>query len=130
MFDIDAKLCYSYLDGLLNSYCISLDKERQFYFERLLNDESKFKDLPDYIKKSCRQKLIKDGFIIESNNYYSASLEGILFNENGAYAGKKNRDSISVTLQSLQTWVIALGTIGLFLLEGVKYMVSLCTCHG
>ncbi len=48
--------------------------------------------------------------IFDSEKKYRITFEGKLLNESGGYRWKIKRESTLTNLQSLQTWVIAIGT--------------------
>ena len=87
---------------------------------------------------SIINKLEKDGYvhsnisdqkdiIFKTDKKYMISFEGKLLNENGGYRYKKKRDSISASLQLVQTWAIALGTVLAGLYALYQIIIALTT---
>ena len=101
----------------------------QTYIEYVITD----KEIPPCeLLEVIVKKLIKDGFIDEytpfntddmgiSIHSYSATFEGVIFSKQGGYTNQKQRLIISNNLKKLTTGTVALGSIGLCLIESIKY---------
>ena len=73
-------------------------------------------------------KLQRDGLLKSMVEGYKITFDGRIFHEMGGYTEKVRKESTSTSLQSWQTWAIAVGTIlgGLYgLVEILKYIFSL-----
>lgn len=109
---------HKYLDDLLD-YIITKDNDNE-------NIRTSFMP-PDDLGGLRYEKLIRDKYIMQYGQDYRATIEGRIFFEKGGYIGEKRRQTISVILQSIVTGLIAIGTIGLLILEWQKYHAD-CLC--
>ena len=68
-------------------------------------------DTSDDIAHLACDKLYRDGYLAKENGGYIVLMDGMIFAASGGYEGKRRRDATSASLQSVQTWAIALGTV-------------------
>ncbi|MGZ3863672.1 MAG: hypothetical protein ACXVPN_09635 [Bacteroidia bacterium] len=78
---------------------------------------------------ACLDRLIEDLHVKRNGNNYFITWKGKFFlAEIGGYYQKSKKDSISITLQKIQTWSIAGGAAGLLIWEIVKYILEKMPC--
>jgi hypothetical protein len=121
------------------------DIDMQMLYSRITqnNFNSAFVDGWIGVDKAVK-KLLKDGFISEAIRdathidekgekteykiaWYSITFEGEVFLEQGGYISRSRKETILADLQSVQTWAIAVGTLGLLIWEIWKYTHNGCS---
>lgn len=75
-------------------------------------------------------KLYDDGYLYkEGNSKYTITFNGKMFNQQGGYSKKHEREINQANLQFWQTWAIVVGTFfaGLYgIIEVIRLLIRLC----
>jgi len=110
--------------------------EAPMQFNDIFLDAKIYSLLLNRDRKSAIDKLVSDKLISEimfnGTICYYISFDGLLLIEKGGYVRKLRKDTISIVLQFLQLFLIAVGTVGLLIFEIVKYYLEHhhgCRCH-
>lgn len=82
----------------------------------------------DKDEKILFEKLKDDKCVKEIDGKYLVTVDGRLFAESGGYVEKIRQQTISVNLQSVQTWAIAVGTSLAGLYAFFQLLELLCKC--
>lgn len=124
------KLLDEYLDFLMKGNGIVLindgfGKTIQDLIAELKINQSDFDELTEilFLDGYVDRNFSNDGITI---NRVAIKLKGKMFSNNGGYVLRRKDTIRARVLQSLQTWAIAAGTVCLFLIELIKWIVERC----